>query len=614
MDRDVIINLRCFSDIDRHTALCLGEDGQPLFILIVMLLSHRLYSGHVCIDLSELCGNPLSDFFHEEDEDYQICTGLIFPDSKEISAVLRKHHSVGGEDDYSPVILDESGRLYFYKFRKFETSLTDNILERTSPALSSDEVMNIRSEFMALFPFEDNTIDMQALSAYLSLRSRFTVISGGPGTGKTFTVVKIISLLASAYSRKGRRISIALAAPTGKAAARLKESVKSSLSGLDIPEDIEALIPGETYTIHRLLKTRGRMTGFVHNEANTLPHDVVVIDESSMVDLALMTRLICALKKDSHLILLGDRDQLASVEGGAVFGDICDRGNEHGYTPGMAREISDFFGQTDSGIIPSDDSSNPMLGSLAVMHRSYRFGTGSGIGLLAESIKKGDSLRCVELLRDGQFPDIRIIEDGTESSAVSVIEQKADEFFTGPSSGTSAETMAGFIRSFSVLTAMRRGIRGAENMNTLVEKALASWDIIDPSERFYTGRPVMIRTNNYRLNLFNGDIGIIRNTDSEKNALFHDEGGDIRSIPLMRLPEHETAFAMTVHKSQGSEFDSIMLVLPRKWNRLLTRELLYTAVTRARKNVVIVADGELLKQMVITPVNRSTGLRERIWR
>jgi len=608
MRYEEIINLRCFNDIDRHIASYLSEKGgieDSVFTAVVMLLSSRIFKGDVCLYLNRLAGKSLADFFDEGDSDYEKCLEIRFPEISVIEKILEEHPACGTG---MPVVHDK-GKLYFSRFMDYEISLADEIKKRCKAYTVCEDIKVIGDLFYSFFPPCSGEADMQSVAAFLSLRNGLTVISGGPGTGKTSVVVKIIQLLIEMSLRKGEELSIALAAPTGKAAARLKESISISLTAAPPSESVLKYIPEKALTIHRLLGYRsyGR---YVHNEENPLEHDLVVVDECSMVDLPLMYRLIKGLKPGCRLILLGDRDQLASVEGGAVFGDICDRGNEHGYSEAAAAVIESYLNISSS--LPVERDGPEMRDSLAVFTKNFRFKAGSGIGLLADMIKKGDSKGVISALNADDFKDVFFIKPGMDGPAEQIIAEEWDNYFSGRGKNDIIEELIrGFISSFSILTAVRDGDRGMRKMNSIAEEVLIKQGIIDRKGSYYHGQPLMISRNSYPLNIFNGDIGIV--AEGCRGVSFPGEDGEFREIPLVRIPEHETAFSMTVHKSQGSEFDNVFAVFPDKWNRVMTRELLYTAVTRARKKVIISAGEDIIAGMVENPVNRSTGLRDRLW-
>ena len=609
-----MLQLRCFSDIDRHVASYLqgkGSNDSPIFAAAVMLLSSRLFKGDICLNLNNIAGSSLSDFFFEDDPDYDKCLEVKFPDADMLKETFKSHPAAGDYSAGLPLVIDESGLLYFNKYAGFEQGLARDILSRTAGWAGQDELAGIKDIFFTYFEHTPRETDMQGVAAYLALRNRFLVVSGGPGTGKTSVVIKIISILIGASLKKGEAVSIALTAPTGKAAARLMESVDSAISQNPPHESIRGFIPESAGTIHRLLGYVSGSPSFRHNEENPLPYDVVVVDESSMVDLPLMYRLMKALKPGCRLILLGDRDQLASVEGGAVFGDICDRGVEHGYSPELALEINNYFNL--SGSVSVEKNGGSMRDSLVVLDKSYRFGSGSGIGLLADMIKRGDSSALLSVRRENPFKDIIFCEPGKDNYIEKIIYDEWNSYLSRCGNAVDlSETIRGFISSFSILTALRRGEQGMEKMNTLVEGVLNRLGIIKKTGDYYAGRPLMITRNSYGAGLFNGDIGIV--AEDGRSVSFSSEGNKFRQVPIMRIPEHETAFSMTIHKSQGSEFDTVFVLLPLKWNRVMTRELLYTAVTRARGKVIISASEDIIKRITESPINRSTGLRDRLWR
>ena len=432
----------------------------------------------------------------------------------------------------------------------------------------------------------------------LSLRKRLSVISGGPGTGKTSTVVKILSLITDARRLAGLETKVALTAPTGKAAAKLALSANAWYAGQSMPN-------AESFTIHRLLGYSWN-SGFRHNRDNPVDYDVVVADECSMADLQLMHSFLSALKPGSRLILLGDRDQLASVEGGAVFGDICGGGTT-GYSSGMAAWCSMITGVK---FVAARGKGAAIRDSLTFLTRNWRFGAESGIGILAAAVNSGSCDEVMRILLSGEFTDLEFIPSSENAVVSRVIEQAADRYIT--SQDSPFMSVSGFTGSFCILTATRKGNAGMEKMNRTAERVLERKEVIDPSAAFYEGRPVMVTGNDYSLQLFNGDIGIVDRSASGEVAVFTASDGTTRSIRCSRLPVHETAFAMTVHKSQGSEFDEVLVVLPDVWSPVMSRELLYTAVTRGRKKVTVAGSESVIRKMVNTGLERMSGLKQKV--
>jgi exodeoxyribonuclease V alpha subunit len=600
-----------FSDIDIHLAEFLSAEGgehSTLFHLIMMMLSSRLSSGDVCLSLDDIEGKPLSYFYG--DDEAGLNSEIIIPEKAEMIKVLDKSRAVGHDGDYLPLILDPEHKLYFHKYYTFENSLASYIKNLAESKTLPETITHVKDTFSLLFPQPAGETDWQSVAAYSALSGGITVISGGPGTGKTSTVVKILALIVEYRLKTGGDILISLAAPTGKAAARLREAVSSAIENLPAGDDVKRLIPSETFTIHRLLGSIRNSHEFRYNRSNHLPHDVVVVDECSMGDMALMCRLVQAVKPGAQLILLGDKDQLSSVEGGAVFGDIC--GSAEGvYTENFTLQGRGIFGIDFPGAVMENPHASKMNDSLIVLKKSYRFSGRSGIGILADLIKKGDASAALDILGDDSYPDVKFA-DGTAPDRIGEIYRSSALSILDGTDFSTENKIAALIGQFSILTAVRRGPLGAEGMNSMAENVLFRLGVISPGEKFYHGRPVMISRNDYSLSLFNGDIGITSNTGTAE-VVFPGNDGETRVVHPSRLPEHETAFAMTIHKSQGSEFNNVLVVMPDKWNMIMTRELLYTAVTRARSGVVIAAGADIIREMIVTPTRRMSGLKKKLW-
>ena len=607
---DQLKKARCFSDIDIHLAdflSTIGSEESPLFYLAVLMLSSRLSNGDVCLSLKDIAGKPLS-YFYGDDENGTY-SKIIIPGKSELVVALNKSRSVGGEGSYLPLILDSDDKLYFKKYHYFENSLAESVKKFAENKKLPGEISGIKDTFSRLFASKTGETDWQGIAAYSALAGGITVISGGPGTGKTSTVVKILALIAEYGIKSGRETLISLAAPTGKAAARLREAVNNALADLPVSDDVKNIIPSETFTVHRLLGSIRNSHEFRHNRENPLPHDVVVVDECSMGDMALMCRLVQSVKPGAQLILLGDRDQLSSVEGGAVFADLCGYTDEL-YTERFISGGSGIFGINFPGSVTRDDKAGVMNDTLVVLKKSYRFSGRSGIGILADLIKKGDAAGAIEILNDQSYPDVKFADGNSWKHIGNIYKEYASVVISGLVSSTE-ETILALINSLTILTATRNGRSGAEGMNSVAEGVLFNLGVIEPVERFYHGRPVMVSRNDYSLSLFNGDIGIT----SVKGAgvVFPSPDSVPHIVHPSRLPEHETAYAMTIHKSQGSEFDNVLVVMPDSWNMVMTRELLYTAVTRARKSVVIAAESDIVREMVLTPTRRMSGLKQKLW-
>ncbi|MGI8505526.1 MAG: exodeoxyribonuclease V subunit alpha [Solirubrobacteraceae bacterium] len=436
----------------------------------------------------------------------------------------------------------------------------------------------------------------QSLAAAAAVRRQFAVVAGGPGTGKTTTVARIVALLSEQARASGSDLPvIALAAPTGKAAARLQEAVHAEAAELDVDVTVrDHLRELHATTLHRLLGWRpGTSSRFRHNRNRRLPHDVVIVDETSMVSLSLMARLIEALRTDARLVLVGDPGQLASIEAGAVLGDIV--GPAGG--PGGPIEGEVGFG---AGIV--------------VLERVHRFG--GGIAELATAIRLGDGERAIALLRDP--PDgVRWIEaDLADDAALAPVRQgalaSARATIEAARTGSGHQALAA-LGAFRILCAHRRGPYGVASWTGRIESWLeAELDGFSAQERWYVGRPLLVTENDYELGLNNGDTGVVVRSTDRVVAAFERGEGVVEHSPS-RLGAVDTVYAMTIHKSQGSQFDAAAVLLPEPGSRILTRELLYTAATRARRHLIVVGTEEAIRAAVARPVARASGLCWRLW-
>jgi len=503
----------------------------------------------------------------------------------------------------SPLVLRGS-RLYLRRYWRYERQVAAQVLRRVEAAAPVDATA-ARAWLDRLFPqgAAEAGPDWQKLACGVALRAGLTLVTGGPGTGKTTTAARLLALLL-ATDPAPQRLRVALAAPTGKAAARLKQAIDDALAGLlpKLPEaaplrDLAAGI-GPARTLHALLGARPDTRRLRHDAANPLPVDVLIVDEASMVHLEMMAALLQALPPQARLVLLGDKDQLASVEAGAVLGDLCRDAETGRYAPATAVHLQVLTGQT---LPPALVSGGPPLAQQTVMlRRSHRFG--GPIGELAAAVNRGDAANAEALLRQVTDPALHWLEAATPGAVVRL----AVGGRAGAGSGYSgylqalqqrpgdddAAAFADWVRSvlaafdrFRLLCAVREGEWGAVGLNLAVERALAGVGLPARRGDWYEGRPVMVTRNDPGLGIFNGDIGVALHpaaAGAPLRAHFRD-GGALRSVAVSRLASVETAFAMTVHKSQGSEFEHTALVLPPEAGRVLTRELVYTGVTRARQ-------------------------------
>jgi exodeoxyribonuclease V alpha subunit len=476
------------------------------------------------------------------------------------------------------------------------------------------------------------------VAAAMAARSAFCVISGGPGTGKTTTVVQLIALLQGAALQEGRKLRIRIAAPTGKAAARLTESIGTAVGTL--PENVRAAMPGEVSTLHRLLGSRPGTRHFRHDRRNPLHADLVVVDEASMIDMEMMAALLEALPLTARLILLGDKDQLASVEAGSVLGDLCRNAERPTYRP----ETVDWI-EAHTGYRPDACRGNgsDLDQRIVVLRKSHRFGERSGIGALARAVNAGDSQGVEDIWRKG-YTDLARLSAATTADArftslvldgvcASTAADRQDaqgpagyrayltQVGAGPQ-GTDEDTwlhaVLGAFSRFQVLTPIRQGPWGVEGLNARIAEILNRAGLIPSCDGWYPGRPVLVSRNDYNLGLMNGDTGIVlpvRTSEAPQGemlrAVFPMADGTLKKVMVSRLSAVETVYAMTVHKSQGSEFQHTALVLPDTVNPVLTRELVYTGITRARRWFTLVSPSEaILAHCVKRRTHRASGLAD----
>jgi exodeoxyribonuclease V alpha subunit len=604
---DRLHNSDLFTELDLQFAgfiSRLSGAESPQIFLAAALASRSRREGHICVDLSALAGKPLADGDP---------IGLNCPEWAPWKKALESSPAVGQPGDYRPLILDGT-HLYLYRYWNYEKRLAELLKARGCGGGAEVDELLLKDGLSRLFPGDNKKeTDWQKVASFASVVKNFCVISGGPGTGKTFAVAKILALLLE-QSRNGS-LRIALAAPTGKAAARLKEAIQKAKEKLACSEEIKAAIPEEASTIHRLLRSIPGSPYFQHNEKNPLPADVVVVDEASMVDLALLSKLAAAVPTSSRLILLGDKDQLASVEAGAVLGDICDTGHIHSFSPPFRRDLKAIAGEEVGGS-PNGDDEPGMQDCIVQLKKSYRFGEGSGIGAASQAVNDGDSGRALGILKSTGYKDIQWQELPRPDGLYRLMKERIITGFSSYLKTTVPDEVFDLFSRFRILCALREGPFGVYALNLLAEQVLRKEGLIQQEGRWYFGRPVMITRNDYNLKLFNGDVGIIlpdSESSHEPRAYFPSEEGTIRKFPPLRLPEHETVYAVTVHKSQGSEFNRVLLLLPDADTPVLTRELIYTGITRAREKVEVWSKEEVFRAAVSRRIERTSGLRKALW-
>jgi len=572
-----------------------GSD--PRHTLLAALTSHQYGRGHACLDLQLLADFGVAAL------GWDSRLQELLP--ADLAAAAPNLPWVCGPN--SPLVL-EAKRLYLRRNWQAEQVIRASIQVRLAhPCRVTD---NLRAALDSLFDTQlSDAPDWQKVACALAARGRFTLITGGPGTGKTTTVVRLLGLLQSQAIRAGKPLRIALAAPTGKAAARLGESIVQAIQKL--PDHMQAHIPTQAHTLHKLLQVR---TAVQASAAPSLALDLVVVDEASMIDLELMARLLAAVPLSASLILLGDKDQLASVEAGAVMGQLCDRAEQGGYSADTVQWLQANCGVDVSAWAGSGSS---LAQQTVMLRRSLRFAADSVIGQWASAVNAGERKQVADLwsaappwhvqqaasvtrLEPQQGFDARMAELAHTGwrhwlAALGLISAQADD--------TQARQLLSTFGQFQLLCAVRDGPWGVTALNRSVSRALGF-----AVEGWYAGRPVMVTRNDYHLKLMNGDVGLCLPTAQGLRVAFA-QGAALRWVLPSRLDAVETVFVMTVHKSQGSEFDHVALVLPDKMVPVLSRELLYTGITRAKQRLtLVVPQAGVLRQAVAAKILRSGGL------
>lgn len=583
-------------------------------VLAAASLASRVTSrGHVCLDLD----NPEVQLADLGFEDLDL-GGLL--EGQRLMALLAKSPAVGFENQYKPLILSGT-KLYLNRYFNYERSIADQVRDRCRQAAENIDSKLLAALLERYFGQDDRKepVNWQKVAAVAAACKRLCIVSGGPGTGKTHTAARIIALLLSAFPGKVRRVL--LAAPTGKAAARLQESILKARRDLDLDGPAADGFPVTASTIHRLLGLRGDGRAGRYNLSNPLPADLVIIDEASMIDLSLMHRLLESIVADTRLVLMGDKDQLASVEAGSVLADLCGRDGRISFSASFAKAVSKVCRFDLPGRMVVAEPSGGLVDHVVFLKRSYRFDPGGGIGALAAAINAGRAERVLELLADTRQTSLEWIRPDDGRQFREVVEKVVSENYLPLFRAEDTERRLQALEKFKILCAVQRGPYGVERLNSLAETVALAKGFIPAryldTWPWYPGRPVMILQNDYRQQLFNGDTGVavldVRGGRIDFSVAFPAPGGQVRRIAAHRLPGLQTVFAATIHRSQGSEYDKVLIVLPNRDNPLLTRELLYTAVTRARSGVVVWAEESILAGAVRRQMHRASGLEAIVW-
>lgn len=614
-----------FEAIDAHFGRYLERlagGKAPWLVLAAALVSRVSREGSVCLDLHDAAG-----ILREASAGGE---APVPPAPASWRELLLASPVVGTPGDYRPLIVDGRSRLYLYRYWEYETDLARFLADKKCVDLSPQERLRregidperLRESLDRLFPAAGvrdggeggRRTDWQKIAALAIVTHGLTVVTGSPGTGKTATAARAIILLLEMF--RGRRYRIALAAPTGKAAARLQEVIARTAAELRPDDGVLAALPERATTIHRLLGSLPGSPYFRHRRDNPLSVDAVVVDEASMVDLPLLAKLAQALPENSRLILLGDRNQLASVEAGAVLSDICGGGVLNVFSPQFAGFIGEMTGEAPG--VPPPGAPGAFGDGLIELRTNYRFAEEGQISRLSKAVNRGAAREALNILKEGAG-ECRWVPLPSPADLPRRLKERFVDYFLeyrkAAEGGEPREAFARFDR-FRILCALRRGPYGADALNSLLERMLRERGHLRTGGPWYPGRAVMVTANDYGLGLFNGDVGLLLPDPERKGELgtfFQGAGGEMRRFSPVRLPAHETVYALTVHKSQGSEFAEVLLILPDRDSPVLTRELIYTAITRARTGAEVWGNEEVFLRGVQRRIERSSGLRDSLW-
>lgn len=644
--------------LDRAFAAFLAReapDAEPLALLLAAVASQHQGRGHVCLDLEALAEDPdaalgLAPAPPDADGPPRPAACLGGRGAHALAAVLAASPVVASDDDDAAPLVLEPPRLYLRRFRDAETRVAAAIAGRlaaTAERRAAVDAGALAGWLERLFgPPPAGPADWQRIACALAAGGDFGVITGGPGTGKTTTVVRLLAVLQGLAlgAPDGRALRIALAAPTGKAAARLNRSVAGAVAALALPEDelgaaVRAAVPTRVMTLHRLLGSRPGSRRFRHDARHPLALDLLVVDEASMVDLELMDATLAALPAGARLVLLGDRDQLASVEAGAVLGELCEQARAGCYS----RDTAEWLAAVGAGRPPADtlaETGEALDQQVVMLRHSHRFRAEGGIGRLAAAVNAGDAGAAESVLDAGADGLARLDVAGDAGTG---LEALATDPATGyghylarlraadPGDAAGPEACDAWAREvlqahagFQLLCALRAGPWGVVALNARIAAALEAAGAIAPQGAWYEGRPVMVTGNDYGLGLMNGDLGIAlrrpeRDDDGHWRRVLRvafpaaDDDRGVRWVLPSRLDAVETVYAMTVHKAQGSEFRHACLVLPEQVAPVLTRELVYTAITRAAERFTLVEPRPgVLRAAIGRTVRRRSGLQARV--
>ncbi|TCP91246.1 DNA helicase/exodeoxyribonuclease V alpha subunit [Cricetibacter osteomyelitidis] len=612
-----------------------GENYSPtvqnLAILLAGLCNFSQQKGNSCLYLDDDCEKNLFDLKYTTAQHYltEIRQTIDFLPIKQWQTALKGHiaFTENPRQQVTPLVF-QFNALYFYRVWQDEFFVADYLKSavKKSQNFTTLEMETVRDVLNQLFPAQsEQQVNWQKIAVAVALKQAFCLISGGPGTGKTTTVANVLAGLQWLQIKQHREpLNIKLVAPTGKAGARLKESILKAINKLDLPAEITLSIPTEASTIHRLLGVRPFDDSTVFHQDNPITADVLVVDEASMIDLSLMAKLLKALPPHCKLILLGDKDQLASVEAGAIIGELGQfirEMEQQGYSPALTDYLTAV---TDMPLQAHNGKYAEIADYLCSLRHSYRFGSQSGIGYLAKAVNDGQSLQSWQLFE--HYGDIRLCEQNSSQNhaqqLLPIIESAVTHYgeylkrVQAVQTGRKPleQTIHGIFTAFKkvrFLTALRNSDFGVERLNVFFAEVLRNRGLLSFKQlrEWYAGKPIMVVENDPNVGLYNGDIGLFL-VDEQGNGKVWFEQGDkqYKAFSPSRVPNHEPAFAMTVHKSQGSEFEQVFFILPNSFSPVLSKELVYTALTRAKQELTVFTQEKIWKSAVRNSIKRQSGL------
>ncbi|WP_286232494.1 exodeoxyribonuclease V subunit alpha [Thalassotalea sediminis] len=582
------------------------EAVSQLFHLVIAL-SQALRNGHTCLPLLQVAGQCL--FRSADNQGVILHQGYLFPNTSTLQALLSSLDRI--ETTTLPIVYSKQA-LFLRRYYCFEQSVL-NYLENSSKmesSLLSTDHSEIKQTLDTLFPCGDVNvaklpdIDWQKVAVANALNKPFSIIAGGPGTGKTYTVTKLLAAILMLSNQS--ELTITLTAPTGKAAQRLSESIVSAVASFqgDISPEVLKNIPSKAQTLHRLLGVIPHSPNFKHDEQNPLAIDVLLIDEVSMVDLPMMSRVLRALPQTCRVIMLGDAQQLPSVAAGSLLTDLAPL-----FSASYSQQNVDYLSSV-TGFSSLPKHKTTFIDHVTYLTYSRRFAGDGGIGQLAKAVIAGQSEQSWRFIQQQDIQQSSELSYFTHEQ-IAILYKQAVDYYAQVAQCCSIEEAFKALSQFRILTAMRVGPLGVNEINQTIDERIRN--TLPQQQAFaehYHGKPIMITTNDYGLGLYNGDIGIMwPNSNGQLVAFFEAEAGEFKQFIPSRLPTYEAVYAMTIHKTQGSEFTNVVLVLPEVAdNQLLSRELIYTGITRAKKHLSLVANQEGWFAAVDAKVTRFSGI------